>query len=92
MGVRRDAILLGVCNAGVRGLDLLILDDVVAQDHLRLSLHGLLSQLFVLLLRGTAQGRRFSVPAFNAQLRGLADEIAKVPSPRRVQHDRAAMC
>ncbi|CAK0886329.1 unnamed protein product [Prorocentrum cordatum] len=73
----RHAMLVGVYNAGVRGPDWLILDDVLAQDHQCLSLHGLLSPVFML-SRGTAQGRRFSVHAFNTQLRGLADDIAKV--------------
>ncbi|CAK0859458.1 unnamed protein product [Prorocentrum cordatum] len=73
----RHAMLLGVFQAGVRGPDWLILDDVMAQDHQCLCLHGLLSSVFML-LRGTAQGRCFSVHVFNAQLRGLADGLADV--------------
>ncbi|CAK0852658.1 unnamed protein product, partial [Prorocentrum cordatum] len=41
----RHARLAGVYNAGVRGPDWLILDDVKAQNHQCLSLHGLLSPL-----------------------------------------------
>ncbi|CAK0871094.1 unnamed protein product, partial [Prorocentrum cordatum] len=73
----RPVMLLGVFQAGVRGPDWLVLDDVMAQDHQCLCLHGLLSPVFML-LRGTAQGRRFSAHVFNTQLRGPADDIADV--------------
>ncbi|CAK0790141.1 unnamed protein product, partial [Prorocentrum cordatum] len=70
-----NAMLLGAFQAGVRGPDWLLLDDVLAQDHQRVCLHGFLSPVFALGC-GTAQGRRLSVPVFNAQLRWLADEVA----------------
>jgi hypothetical protein len=51
-----------------------MLDDVFAQDHQVVGLRDLLTP-FSALGCGTAQGRRFSVHAFNAQLRALPVEI-----------------
>lgn len=70
-----NGMLCGVFEAGVRGSDWLILDDVLAQDHQAIGLHNLLSPVFALGC-GTAQGRRFSVHICNAQLKALPDEIA----------------
>eukprot|EP00959_Pyramimonas_sp_CCMP1952_P072394 1512103-Pyramimonas_sp.AAC.1 len=50
----------------------------MAQDHQCLCLQELLSSVFML-LRGTAQGRRFPAHVFNARLRGLAGDIADGP-------------
>ena len=73
----RHAMLIGVYEAGVHGPEWLLLDDVMAQENQCLALHGMLSCVFQF-KRGTAQGRRFSVPVFNSQLRDLADDIADV--------------
>ena len=61
----------------MHGADWLLLDDILRQDHQRVSVHGLLSPIFVLAC-GTAQGRRFSVHVFNSLLRWLADEVRQV--------------
>ncbi|CAK0904656.1 unnamed protein product, partial [Prorocentrum cordatum] len=70
-----NGMLCGVFEAGVRGSDWLLLDDVLAQDHQAVGLHNLLSPVFAV-GRGAAQGRRFSVHIFNAQLKALPVEIA----------------
>ena len=73
-------MLVHAYAAGVLSLDWLLLDDIMDMDHQRVALHGLISQTFSL-LRGTAQGRRFSIPLFNAMLRELADGVRRVASP-----------
>ena len=63
-------MLLACSGAGVSCVDWLILDDVLRMERQCLQLHGLLSFVFVLGV-GTAQGRSFSVHAFNALLQRL---------------------
>ena len=74
---RLDSMRLACFEAGVRGVDWLLLDDVFARDRQTVQLHGLLSPAFVLGC-GIAQGRRFSVHVFNSLLSWLRDEIRRV--------------
>ena len=67
-----SGMLVNTFLAGVSGRGWLWIDDVIREDKQVLELHGLLSLTFVLAC-GTAQGRRFSVPLFNALLRNLKD-------------------
>eukprot|EP00959_Pyramimonas_sp_CCMP1952_P066380 1385870-Pyramimonas_sp.AAC.1 len=67
-------MLLNAHNAGVRGHDWLLLDDFMSSDNQYIALRGHVSSLF-LLGGGTAQGRRFSVGAFNAPVTWLAEEV-----------------
>ncbi len=67
-----SGMLVNTFIAGVHGREWLWIDDVVQSDRQTLELHGILSLPFVLAC-GTEQGRRFSVPIFNALLKDLKD-------------------
>eukprot|EP00959_Pyramimonas_sp_CCMP1952_P360220 7542958-Pyramimonas_sp.AAC.1 len=60
-------MLVNAYKAGVRGHDLLLLDDFMSSDTQYIALRGHVSSLFML-GGGTAQGRSFRVGVFNAQL------------------------
>ena len=61
-------MLVASFNAGVTGIEWLLLDDFMRMDTQRVQLVGFFSASFVLGV-GTAQGRRFSVGVFNALLK-----------------------
>ena len=69
-----SGMLTACYDASVHGTDWLLIDDIVRMDMQCLQLHGLLSAVFILGV-GTAQGRSFSIHAFNAMLKRLGDEI-----------------
>ncbi|CAK0861138.1 unnamed protein product [Prorocentrum cordatum] len=72
------AMLINAHLAGVRGTDSLLLEDFIASDRQFVALQSLASSSFEL-GGGTAQGRRFSVPVFNAQLKWLYHEVGPRP-------------
>ena len=74
---RLNNMRLACSEAGVCGIDWLLIDDVFSLDRQCVHLHGLLSQVFVLGC-GIAQGRRFSVHVFNCLLSGLRNEVRRV--------------
>ena len=74
---RLSSMKLACFQAGVRGTDWLLLDDVLDSDRQYVQLHGFLSHVFRLGC-GIAQGRRFSVHVFNSLLSWLRDEIQQV--------------
>ena len=74
---------LACAQAGVAGVDWLLLDDVMDMDTQCVQLHGLLSEVFTLGC-GIAQGRHFSVHVFNGLLSWLKVEIDKA-LPRGVR-------
>ena len=69
-----QAMLLNSYEAGVCGDDWLLLDDFMSSDSQFVALRGHVTALFSL-EGGTAQGRKFSLRTFNAQLKWLADEV-----------------
>ena len=72
--VPHQNILLACFEAGVVETEWEMLDDMVAQDHQFVQLGSFLSTLFRV-AAGTAQGRRYSMPTFDAVMTGLRDDI-----------------
>ena len=71
------AMLLNAYGAGVCGDDWLLLDDFMSSDRQYIAFRGHVASLFSL-GGGTAQGRKFSVGVFNAQLKWLNEEVYRV--------------
>ena len=61
-------------EAGITGIDWLLLDDIMDQDSQCVAMRSLLSRVFRLGC-GTAQGRRFTVHVFSGLLRWLFEEV-----------------
>ena len=71
----RVIMLLEAFDAGVTGGAWLILDDLFCNDHCRVRIDSVITELFQL-AGGTAQGRRLSVHLFNGLMRRLHCTIA----------------
>ena len=73
--VSKDGMRVAAFLAGIAGPAWYVIDDLLASDHARVHLNGLVSHSFHL-QEGTAQGRKISILLFNGPMRFLHDAVA----------------